>query len=181
MLSPAAFSSRGFTLLELLIVIVIVLGVFVLGFSGLEKRESMPKVLTPLNLKSAIQNASFFNGEGTLMCVDACRKCFFRESFSSPWTPYKSPMDLRGTESYTVNSNDSLLLMEYGRFDDEQICLMIDFFRNGSSTQIILENEHGVYYLPAFFGESQKVESLEEAKELWLKHNTYKLDSGDYY
>jgi len=43
---------KGFSLIELLIVIIIISIVYFLGFSGIEKTTDKPKALTPLNLKS---------------------------------------------------------------------------------------------------------------------------------
>lgn len=177
---PPAFASKGFSLLELLIVIVIVLGVYFLGFSGLEKRESAPERLTALNLKSAIMN-TFSQGEGSFMCTHKCRKCFFRKSPADAWSPYEHGVELEGTETYTVDATDSLLPMEYGRYDDNTICLQLHFYKNGSSTQTILKNENGVYFLPAYFGKPQKVDTLDQAQELWLRDSKLISGSGDFY
>ena len=57
---------KGFSLIELLIVIIIVSLVYFLAFSGIEKTEEKVKSLTPLNLKSFIQNSELFQGTGTL-------------------------------------------------------------------------------------------------------------------
>ena len=48
------------------------------------------------------------------------------------------------------------LKMEYGRYQDEKICLVLQFYPNGSSTQIILKQLDDVYLLPAFFDDSSK-------------------------
>ena len=58
---------------------------------------------------------------------------------------------------------------------------MIQFYSNQSSTQIILKQNDDVYFLPAFFGKAQKVESLDDAKELWLKDNPLVSNHGDFY
>ena len=58
---------------------------------------------------------------------------------------------------------------------------MMDFYNNGSSTQIILKNDKGSYFLPAFFGEPQEFASPEEAKEYWLRNSTAVSDSGEFY
>ena len=57
----------------------------------------------------------------------------------------------------------------------------MDFFKNGSSTQLILKNEEGSYFLPAFFGDPQRFSTPEEAKEYWLKNTTLASDSGAFY
>ena len=179
MFSSSARSA--FTLLELLVVIVIVSIVYFLGFNGVEKSENKPKALTALNLKTTIQNAGLFSGEGTLLCVNECKSCYLRTDISSPFEAYENNIDLAGTKAYTLDAQESLLLLEGGRYQDKKICLEMHFYRNGSSTQMILENRRGIYFLPAFFGEPQKVDSLEEARELWLKNSRLAAGSGDFY
>ncbi|BAF70984.1 prepilin-type N-terminal cleavage/methylation domain-containing protein [Sulfurovum sp. NBC37-1] len=171
----------AFTLLELLVVIVIVSIVYFLGFNGMEKSENKPRALTALNLKTSIQHSELFSGEATLICIDQCRNCYLRTDISSPFEAYENKIDLAETKTYTLNSQESLLLLEDGRYQDKKICLEMNFYRNGSSTQLILENRHGIYFLPAFFGEPAKVDSLEEARELWLKNSRLAAGSGDFY
>jgi prepilin-type N-terminal cleavage/methylation domain-containing protein len=172
---------KGFSLIELLIVILIISIVYFLGFSGVEERGSRTKALTPLNLKSAIMKSDIFTGEATLLCIDECRSCYLRKGIDSTFQAYKSNIDLRKIQAYTLDERESLLRLEYGRYQDKKICLILDFYKNGSSTQIILKNESGVYFLPAFFGTPQKVDSLKNAKDLWLKNSDLVSNSGDFY
>ncbi|AKF23991.1 hypothetical protein YH65_00120 [Sulfurovum lithotrophicum] len=180
------FSSRkiirsAFSLIELLVVIMIISIVYFLGFNGIEMNKSKPKALTVLNLKTTIQNSELFSGEATLICVNRCKNCYLRTNISSPFEAYENKVDLAGTKTYTLDSQESLLQLEDRRYQDKKICLEMNFYRNGSSTQLILENRHGIYFLPAFFGEPQKVDSLEEARELWLKNSRLAAGSGDFY
>ncbi len=172
---------KGFSLLELLIVILLVSVVYFLGFEGFEVGKKKPQPLSPLNLKSNIVSSEQFTGKGTLVCIDECRSCYFSEGISSDFEEYSSPIDLTKIEAYTIDRQESLVQIEYGRFDDKKICLVMDFYKNGSSTQIILKNEEGSYFLPAFFGEPERFSSLEEAKDHWLKNTTLVSDSGEYY
>ncbi len=172
---------QGFSLIELLVVILIISIVYFLGFSTIELEENKPKALTALNLKSAILKSNLSSSEATLLCVDKCRSCYLQKGLNSTFKAYKQKINLQDTQAYTLDQRDSLLLLEYGRYQDKKICLIIDFYKNGSSTQIILKNESGIYFLPAFFNTPQKVDSLEEAKELWLKNSDLASNSGDFY
>ncbi|UPT77577.1 prepilin-type N-terminal cleavage/methylation domain-containing protein [Sulfurovum sp. XGS-02] len=173
--------SKGFSLLELLIVILIISMVYFLGFEGVEIGKQKPKALTPLNLKSNIISSELYSGEGTLLCIDQCRSCYFRPDLSSPFGEYTSPVDLTNIQAYTLDSYEALTPIEYGRYQDQQICLIMDFFKNGSSTQIILKNSEESYFLPAFFGEPQRFSTPEEAKKYWLRNTTLASDSGAFY
>ncbi len=173
--------SRGFSLIELLIVILIVSIVYFLGFEGVDIGKPKPKALTPLNLKSNIISSELFSGQATLLCIDKCRSCYLRRDVTSEFQEYTSPIDLANIQAYTLNGQDALIPVEYGRYQDKKICLIMDFYHNGSSTQIILENDTGAYFLPAFFGEPQAFSSPEEAKEYWLRNSTAASDSGAFY
>jgi len=172
---------KGFSLIELLIVIIIISIVYFLGFSGVEVGKNKPKALTALNLKSTIVKSDSFTNEATLLCVDKCRSCYLRKGINSEFQAYEHSIDLKDTQAYTLDERESLLHLEYGRYQDKKICLILDFYKNGSSTQIILKNESGVYFLPSFFEAPQKVDSLEDAKDLWLKNSNLVSNSGDFY
>jgi len=172
---------KGFSLIELLIVILLVSIVYFLGFEGVEMGKKKPKALTALNLKSNILSSELFNGQATLLCIDQCRSCYLRTDVSSEFQEYTSPIDLKNIQAYTIDKYDALKRIEYGRYQDKKICLIMDFHHNGSSTQIILKNDLGSYFLPAFFGETQAFSSPEEAKEYWLRNSAAVSDSGEFH
>ncbi len=172
---------KGFSLIELLIVILIISLVYFLGFSNIEKQDNRPKALTPVNLKTTIRKSELFQGEGTLLCIDECRSCYMRKDVNTPFEAYENSVDLSGIEAYILNKDDSLLQLEYGRYQDQKVCLVLHFYPNGSSTQIILKQDEEVYFLPAFFDEPQKMDSLAEAKTLWLENSQLVASHGDFY
>lgn len=181
MLEKTTYSrQKGFSLIELLIVIIIISVVYFLGFSGIEKVDKKEKALTPLTLKSSITKSEFFYGEGTLMCINKCKDCYFRKNISSPYEKYENNINLHDIEAYTVDYDNNLLKLEFGRYDDKKVCLILDFYTNGSSTQIILKQKNNVYFLPSFFGKPIKADSIEDAKKFWLK-DTRVLSSGSFY
>jgi prepilin-type N-terminal cleavage/methylation domain-containing protein len=171
----------GFTLFELLIVIFIVSIVYFMGFEGIQINKPKPKALTPLTLKSTITASDFFPGEGTFMCIDKCRSCYFRSDITSAFESYPNAVDLGELEVYTLDAQDALVELEYGRYQDEKICLLVDFYPNGSSTQLILKDKINSYFLPAYFDEPQRFASIEEAKDFWLRNTTLVSDNGAFY
>ena len=104
-----------------------------------------------------------------------------RDGISSAFSPYENSIDLSDITAYTLDKDEILTPIEYGRYDDKKVCLMIDFYTNGSSTQVILEDEESAYFLPAFFGKAQAFASIEEAKEYWLKEADSVSNNEDFY
>lgn len=172
---------KGFSLIELLVVILIVSVVYFLGFGEFGFTKAKPKPLTPMNLKAEILKSKMYESEATLICLDKCRTCYLRSKFSSAFQPYPNALDLKELKVYALDESDALVRIEYGRYQDQDICLMIDFNHNGSSTQVILENQNGAYFLPSFFGKTLRFNSPEEAREYWLKKSYSLSDSGAFY
>ena len=172
---------KGFSLIELLIVILIISLVYFLGFSGIEKPSKKAKALTPLNLKSSLEKSELMQGGGTLLCINQCKSCYVRKDISSPFEAYENPINLKGSEAYTLDAQDNLLQLEYGRYQDKKVCLVFTLYPNGSSTQLILKQKDAVYFLPSFFGEAEKADSLEAAKTLWLAGSRSIANQGDFY
>lgn len=171
---------RGFTLIELLIVILIVSLVYFLGFSGYEIDKKKPKALTPLNLKQSIRSASPTR-HTSLLCINKCKTCLLRRDIGASYEPYENNIDLSDIKAYRLDGSNTLERIEYERYDDERICLQMDFYPNGSSTQIILENKTGTYYLPAYFDEPKQFESPEDAQEYWIEKTKLVSDAGAMY
>ncbi len=174
-------TQKAFSLLELIIVVVLIGILFGIGASNFKIAKAQPKALTPLNLKETIVKSAFFNGQATLMCTDKCKKCYLRQGLSSAFEPYENKIDLTGIKAYTIDARNTLRELEYERFNDEKICLVMDFYNNGSSTQIILENDTGAYFLPAFFGKPKRFDSPEDAKSYWLERSKAVANAGEYY
>jgi len=172
---------KGFSLIELLVVILIISLVYFLGFEEFELGTSKPKPLTPMNLKTQILKSKLSEEQVTLMCLDKCRTCYLRSDISSPFQPYNNAIDLQDIKAYTVDENDALVDIEYGRYNDKKICLLMDFYKNGSSTQIILEHKENAYFLPSFFADPMRFDSPEDAKEYWVNKGRSLSDSGAFY
>ena len=180
---PCKYPSKqkGFTLIELLIVILLVSMVYFIGFSTMKLSKKKPKALTPLNLKHNIVSSKDFQGQTTLLCFDKCKTCLLRRDIASAYQPYANAIDLTGIKAYTIDSRDSLVRIEYERYKDKKVCLKMDFFPNGSSTQIILEDEKETYFLPSYLEKAKVFKSPDDAKDYWLKHSQLVSDNGDFY
>jgi prepilin-type N-terminal cleavage/methylation domain-containing protein len=172
---------KGFTLIELLIVILIVGIVYALGFSDIDMDTPQAKALSPLNLKSVLTSEENFKGQLSLLCINDCKSCFLRRSLSGDYTEYDSGIDLSQIKAYTINHNDNLIRIQYERYKDEPICLKMDFYPNGSSTQIILQDAENAYLLPSYFDEPMKFTDREEAKNHWLENARLVADNGEFY
>jgi len=178
---PPQANRQAFSLLELLLVIFIISLVYYLGFEGIEKAGKKKTVLSPLTLKKDIVQQDGFKGPGTLICTDRCRQCYFKEGLNAPFKPIEASVSLKNIKVYSLDRRNELYSPDYGRYKDSKICLVIDFYPNGSSTPVILQDAKGTYFLPSYFGKPQQVDSLEAAQKLWIAYIEKIKDQGSYY
>jgi len=172
---------KAFSLIELLIVILIIGIIYSMGFEGFEFIKAKPKALTPLNLKATIMKSKAFTGEATLLCIKKCKECYLRRNVNSAFEAYQSPIDLSNMLAYTLDQQEALAEVKFGRYQDQKICLLMDFYKNGSSSQLILKNEKASYFLPAYFDKPKQFENIEDAKDYWLRNSQLVANQGDYY
>ena len=172
---------KGFSLIELLVVIMIVSMVYFLGFSGLEKPSSKKQALTPLTLKLALQKSHGSHTAITFMCLKGGEECFISKGDNLQFHPYKSPLNLHNIHAYAMQPNETLERVEYGRFHDKKVSFVFHIYPNNSSTQIVIEQNKHFYFLPSFFREPQEVDDLDQAEALWLQGSDVLDNSGDFY
>jgi len=169
---------RAFSLLELLIVIMIISISYMLVFSSMQKASTEPKSLTPLNLRLSLLDSNI-TGEREFLCINNSQQCFIYQY--NEMIPYKYKVSLQDIKVYKVNSEENAYQVDYGRFKDKKISLRFDIYANGSSTQMIIEQNKKFFYIPTFFGKTQVVSSLDEAKDLWIKPTEIIKNDGDFY
>ena len=169
----------AFSLLELMIVIIIISLVYALTFASMQKSQKEPKALQAKNLKSTLLEQGLGHAEGEFFCLDKCAQCFLYQNGET--TEYGGKLALGDLTVYRMERNGKLEKVDFGRYRDHPVCLRFKLHHNGSSTQMVIQNKSGIYYLPALFGETTQTDSLEEAERLWQKYTSLLEDSGEYY
>ena len=166
---------KGFSLIELLIVIAIISLFGFLIFDFLKKAEIKQDPYTIKNLQKILRN----QGDVELICINKCTQCFTRTPGSQALQETGS--DLKEIQAYTVDKSDNPQKIEFGRLKDHPVCLRYRHYANGSSTQIILESEEKFFYFPSYFGEVSVHDSAEDAAEAWVKDTKILRNRGNYY
>ncbi len=166
---------KGFSLIELLIVIAIISLFGFLIFDFLKKTEIKQDPYSITNLKKTFQNL----GDTELLCTHKCTQCFLRTPGSDNMQAVSS--DLKEIQAYIVDDNDNPKKVDFGRFKDQPICLRYRHYSNGSTTQIILRSEEKFFYFPSYFGEVAVYDSAEEAAQAWIGDNRILTSQGNYY
>ncbi len=173
--------TRAFTLLELIVVIFIITIVSSIMFSSAIHKEKEVEVLDPSTLPATLRKAFKGQGDIELFCVKKCTECSVMQE--GKISAYDGGIKFgKNVEIHTLDNNNQFVQQEeLGRFKDEKISFRFHLYPNGSTTQMVVVNDQGIYFLPSYFGKAKKVEDMDEAKELWLKNKYDLKDSSAFY
>lgn len=171
----------GFSLLELIVVVLLVSLMGFLVFSSAIKQQSKTEVLDPTMLPTTFRKTFQGQGDVDLFCINECRECYVLQG--KQITAYSGGIEFgKNVEIHLLDADNHWIeLDEIGRIKDKKICLRYHLYANGSTTPMVISNDQGIYYLPSYFGKAQKVADMEEAKELWIKEQYDLRDSGSFY
>jgi prepilin-type N-terminal cleavage/methylation domain-containing protein len=180
--SSSFVTRRAFTLIELIIVILIISLVGFMVFAEVKKQEEKADKVTPLTLRSTLKKSfGEYHEDIEFFCIQKSKDCYVARG--SEILPYEGLINLGDeVEVYMLDRHDQMVKIdEFGRIKDEKITFRYHLYANGSTTKMVISNSEGIYFLPSYFGKSQQVESLDDAKELWVDPAYDLTDSGNYY
>jgi prepilin-type N-terminal cleavage/methylation domain-containing protein len=174
-------SHKGFSLLELIVVVMIVSLIGFLVFSSAVTQQQKTKVLDPTTLPSTFRDSFKGQGDVELFCIKKCEECYVVQGGNI--SPYDGGIDFgKDVEIHLLDDDNRFVeIDDLGRIKDKKVCLRYHLYPNGSTTQMVIVNKNGIYFLPSYFGKATKVEDMEEAKELWVKEDYSLRDSGSFY
>lgn len=172
---------KAFSLLELIIVVLLVSLMGFLVFSSAIQQQKKVEVLDPTTLPSTLRESFKGQGDVELFCINKCAECYVIQE--GKVSPYDGGINFgKDVEVYLLDDNEQFVqLDELGRVKDKKICLRYHLYANGSTTQMVIVNDQGIYYLPSYFGKAKKVADMAEAKALWIKEDYSLRDSGAFY
>jgi len=158
---------KGFTLLELMLVIVLIGIIYGSVINVLQRYKEKTIDVTLLNLEKYMQSFSH-NNHVSLVCIKRCEECllFVNEAFTQNVTPFVD----NDTQLYRYDKDagvKKLELIPYFRSDgkEEEACFRYDIYPDGSRTEMIVKHKKEVFSFPSFFGSFKKYKSLDEAIE----------------
>ena len=171
----------AFSLIELIVVVLIVSLIGFLVVSSAIKQQQKVEILDPTTLPSTLRKSFQGQGDVELFCIKKCKECYVLQG--QQIVAYDGGINFaKDLEIYKLDNNNQFVhIDELGRVKDKKVCLRYHLYPNGSTTQMVISNNMGIYYLPSFFGKAVKVDDMEEAKALWTKDNYNLRDSGSYY
>ncbi len=166
---------KGFTLIEILVVIIIIMLVYsllVVNFH-INSGDKSEKV-NLINFKKYLIN-SYPHYKIDFICLEECKRCFVK--VGSKFEDFYFTLD-RDIEVYTFDITSTRVKKEFGKMGDDEICFQYTILPDKTSEPVIIKNFNKYYYIPSFFGEVKVFDDFSEAKE-WYFKESYPL--GDIY
>jgi len=115
---------------------------------------------------------------GELVCTEACSRCVFLTPDHEVRTLDFTLPPLR---AYAMDAEGELSPLEFGRYHDTPICLRYRYFATGAGSRMVLQTKDQVYFLPAFFGKTERFSSLRAAADFWRRDEDLLRNRGNYY
>jgi prepilin-type N-terminal cleavage/methylation domain-containing protein len=172
----------GFTLLELLIVVILMGVVYALVLYPLTHSKTVEKIemsdfrslLKPYASKSPAE----------LICYDDCRHCaiFSNRVRTAELSDLHLSSELK-TYRYDLMGDFKPIHYPDRLIDDkfQNVCLSFTLYPNGSSTQLFLEEDKDVTFYPTYFGAKREFSTIEEAKGSVYALPIYPTSVDSYY
>jgi prepilin-type N-terminal cleavage/methylation domain-containing protein len=163
-----ALMQRGaFTLLELLLVVLIMGIVYGLAVNAIKRYGERSFELSLETLPQYLQSFHQQN-HVVLLCTDACREC--RVMVDGSEVKKVDPFIDGPLRAYRFDSALGTRELSFTPYYDEderefEVCLRFELFPNGSSSEMIIEQEGYVVDFPGYFGTPRRFATLEEAVE----------------
>jgi len=158
---------KGFTLLELMIVVVLMGMVYGLVISVFDRYKEKAVDVTLSSLEGYMKNF-YHNNHVALVCIKECGECmlFVDEKLKHNVTPFLT----KETEAYHYDKDlglRELQFLPYFRSEgqEEEVCFRYEVHPDGSRTEMIVKDGKEVYEFPSYFGSVKKFNSLDDAIE----------------
>ena len=114
-------------------------------------------------------------------CTHKLKKCFFLSA--GEIIKYDGKLEIgKNVKIYKIDKQNSIRLIEdFGIYKSDKVSFLYNIFPNKSSSQMIIKNDDGIFYIPTYFKKVTQVESLEDAQSLWIKDQYDLHDESSYY
>jgi len=164
-LRPHRGCRGGFTLIELIVVVIIVGLVYALAIGTL-KRTTEPSENLSLNRLAEYMQEQHDHNHLALVCTQRCSRCGLYADGKS--VRDVAPFVDSRTEFYRFDYRTGSQKLEWpALYDDEgreeEVCFRYDLYPDGSSTEMMVRTQEGVYDFAGIFGGVTRYASLQEA------------------
>lgn len=176
-------NSKGFTLFELLIVIILIGLIYGLFVSSLHNKEIKSDAISLLSMKKTLSQQTFKN-KSEIICLEPCKECFIyndnEKSEVKPFSLFKTPPKVYKKDYYGRLEQREFLPLFTKEDLQQDICFRFSLFNNGSSSHYIVEADEKFYVFPAYMNDINETATLSDAEKLFDTTTLLPKESRDY-
>jgi len=175
--------NRGFTLFELLIVIILIGLIYGLFVSSLQNKETESDAITLLSMKKTLLNQPF-KKKSEVICFEPCKECFIyndnKKTDIKPFTLFKTAPKVYKKDQY--GRLEQLRFLSFLDKEDllQDVCFRFSVFNNRSSSHYLIEADEKFYLFHPYLNDREVIPTLSDAQKLLEYKELLPRDSRDY-
>jgi hypothetical protein len=175
-------SKSSFTLFELLIVILIISIIYAIFVQKLSDKKSVLKSKGIESIKEILQSYDF-NKSAKIVCIKKCKECIVYvdgkkiEEIDSPFTSKPKVYDY---DIYGLLSEIEFVPIFDKNGNPQEVCFEYKLYANKSNSSYIVQYKDAYYLFFAYLNPVKKVDSIEEAQDIYDPSQWVPTDSGEY-
>jgi prepilin-type N-terminal cleavage/methylation domain-containing protein len=174
---------RGFTLFELLVVVVLITIIYGIIFSDILLRKNKIEKDTLLGLKSFLKKTFPKEKKIVFIKFHDCKKAAVK--IDGKYKEIDGSFIEKDIKVYKIDTDGEKIAVEFppvamGEIT-ENVCFRFEIFPNNSSSSYIVKNGEFYYYLhPLFEERNRKFKEFEKAKTFYLKKSLLPVEGKIY-
>lgn len=157
--------SRGFTLIELMLVVLIIGLIYGIAVNSIQRSAEEPEAVTLETLTDFMQQHHKHN-RLSLICTDRCSVCALYGDGEKlkEVPPFLDASARFYTFDYYLGSRELRWTPLYDeKGDEEEVCFRYDLYPDGSRSELMVAYAGAVVDFPGYFGKTARYPSLEAA------------------
>ncbi len=180
---PNALNSKGFTLFELLIVIIIIGLLYGLFVSNLQNKETKSDAITLLSMKKTLLNQPF-KQKSEIICFEPCKECFIynddEKTDVEPFALFKTPPKVYKKDQYGKLEQYRFLSFLNKEDKLQDVCFRFSLLNNKSSSHYLVEADEKFYLFHPYLKDVETIQALSDAQKLLDNKTLLPKESRDY-
>ncbi len=178
-----ALSSKGFTLFELIIVIIIIGIIYALFVNNLRSKEQQVENITLLTMKQALLQQSFTH-KSEIICFEPCKECYIynddKRSKEAAFSLFNAPPKVYKEDTFGQLREYHFLALQDAEERLQNVCFRFTLFNNKSSSYYLVEADTKFYLFHPYMRDIDVVSTLSDAKKLLDIQEILPREESDY-